>query len=466
MAQSIEQLKQAIEQAQQLSDKASEQSFRRELAQVYIAADQHEDAITELSLVVRLAHDMGDKLVVARTMLLVGEEYTALGNHSRAAESYEYAATIGKMFGNDEIVNMARSRKMLVAAATTSSATAPSSSSLLPSSDVDHLIEQPTKEQAKLASKDRVIERDGSEVSEAEVQTEAPQPEMLTARVASSFDDRLKAGLHAYNNGRVSEARTLFAEVLEQAQSQDDKVAQSQAHFHLGTIEANLRQFDRALERLQDAVGLTVKTKDYALRLKIFDAVISIYDKQGDAEGIQGILRSKLELIEKHGTKADELDIIMQMAVMHRAHGNINDALYKYEDALALAEQAGLHEVRIDALLQSGDIYIESNFAQLSVQRFRDALAAAGQIRDRRREARSLVELARAYSITNDLDDGIQQANEAIVIASALKANRLEGLAHFWLSKLASSKGDGVMATRADKKAQQLLGVEYDSLSI
>ncbi len=458
MAQSNEQLKQAIAQAQSLSDNASELLFRSELAQRYIDAGQHQDAINELSLVVRLAHEAGDKLLVARTMLLVGKEYGALNNQARAVESFDYALTIGQMFADNDIIDVARSQKMIYGRQQSLNATRKSGSLLPPSAELTPVS---PPEESQFSAKGRVIER--------ELPSAPLQPELSPAEIkpiqslekATSFAAQIEAARAAYAAGRVSEARQSFQQILEASRTQEDFLAQSQVLYYLGVINANLRYFGQALQLLQDAVALTVKTKDYELRSAIFDIVISIFEKQGDAEGIQNMLKSKLDLASKTGTKADEFAIIMQMAAAHRDSGNVNDALYKYEDALVLAEEYGLTAECIDAMLNSGDVYIAANFAQLSVQRFRDALEAARVSHDRLREVQSLIKLAKAYAHTQDWNLGIDSADEAIKIARALKVNRLEGLAGFWLSRLYKGSGDAVTAARADKKARDLLGDEY-----
>lgn len=448
MAESIDQLKQAIANAQGLNDKTSERTYRYQLAQQYVAAGQHEAAITELSLVVRLDHDSGDKLGVARTMLQVGKQYAALNNRTRAKESYDYALTIAKMFGDTDIIDQARKQTQLLNSR---------GSSLLPSSG---LIKTSETTDAKLQAKDRVIER-------APLGSDKPMPPEAKSAPkqvpAAEQSDLISAGQAAYDAGRVGDARKTFEEALEAGKAQGDERTQAQALFHLGLIEMNLRRFDEALQSLQDAVGLTVKTKDYALRHEIFDMVINIFESQDDAKGIQNILKSKLDLYKKTDSTTDQLEVMLKMADMSRKYNDTNQALYQYEDALSLAEEANLPKYQARALLSSGEVYCDTSFPQLAVQRFRDAREAARRAKDRKDEALSLIKLASAYCQLNDWDAGLKRGAEALEAAKATKSDELIGMAQYWLAKLYSGSGDAVSASRADKQARELLGAAYQS---
>jgi CHAT domain-containing protein/Tfp pilus assembly protein PilF len=180
----------------------------------------------------------------------------------------------------------------------------------------------------------------------------------------------------------------------------------------------------------------------FHIRKSDFKDKYSQYFKQGKKFKLQGDYEKSIQsfikafsLAQKNNDIENEIESLIQLGVLYWNTGQLDKSFDHYQEALSLAEKAGIQEkkgeirnfLQIYELYMTGKDYRLSGECQKSIENFEMAIELSREIDSAEHEVKCLRQLSVTYAEINDIYKLFSTSKKALKIARKLKHKKAEG---------------------------------------
>jgi CHAT domain-containing protein/Tfp pilus assembly protein PilF len=352
-------------------------------------------AIEKYMSAMRLWQAAGDKVREARTLSLIGQTYSEIGDKARALEVLECAVAGSHMAGDLRWEGMSLHMMGLVY------------SSLAES-------------QKALDCYNRALP------------------------VKRSAKDRFGEGLTLNNLGQTYLALARYQEALESLlqslvirREVKDALGEIYTINAIGSVYYSLGDYKRAIEYYDQAIVLLQSTKNQPLEAYTLNDLGFNYWMLGDSKKALEYYTTALSLWRTMGNHQGEAHTLNNAGMAYDSTGDRQKALDYYGQALRLESEARDRKAEAYTLHNMGDALAESGRDSEALDRYRQSLEIKRAIEDRDAQAATLAGIARLYEARNDLPEARKSIESAIAIIESLRTRigPLELRASYFASK-------------------------------
>ncbi len=221
---------------------------------------------------------------------------------------------------------------------------------------------------------------------------------------------------HAYDQAAVSYTRALalYQEVRDRGRQGDT--------LHVsGIAYINLRENEKAIERLEQALTIRREIKDRRGESRTSNSLGNAYKNLNQDQKAIGYYEAALAIAREDRNRTDEGATLYNLGLIYNQVSQNEKAIGYLEQALAISREVKDRHVEVSSLTYLGNAYGEMSQNDKAIGYFEQALGISREIKDRLSEAYNLVNLGTVYLFTSQYEKAIGSDEPALSILRELK---------------------------------------------
>lgn len=184
-------------------------------------------------------------------------------------------------------------------------------------------------------------------------------------------------GLSVFSRGHYAQARPLFEQTVRRSRTLGDPVRLDVAVGNLAIAEMALGRFDAALNLLGELVARARERGDHAALVVYLGNFGEACRGRGDWDAALAAHREALDLCDRHAIRSRRVTKLLNIAAIHHAQGQLQEAARGFEAALKEAREGGERSNEAATLLARAALRLERADAEGARKDLVDAVGLA-----------------------------------------------------------------------------------------
>jgi CHAT domain-containing protein/Flp pilus assembly protein TadD len=237
-----------------------------------------------------------------------------------------------------------------------------------------------------------------------------------------------------------------------------DSAALAEVLFRLGIHAYNQGRLDEAKALYRQTLDLVDPDQNSALNLDALNALGTLYLARGENKEAADLYRDTLDRSAEEGNPRVEALALTGLGVYDRRRGDPQNALAKFLKARDITAKNRLAADEGRVLLHLGAVYMDLGETAKAMSEYREAIQAFQKAEDNRWIANSLLSLGNAHLREHRASEALEQYQRALKIVDA-KADRTRGTALHAIAMAQLELGRTQDAVASLDKALKLLKI-------
>jgi tetratricopeptide (TPR) repeat protein len=212
----------------------------------------------------------------------------------------------------------------------------------------------------------------------------------------------------------------IHTHALHSAHLADDSAGEADALLNLGYICWRQGHYQRAAERLQQALTLTREIGDRLGEARALNSLGNVYWRRGHYQQATNHHRQALALFREIGDRVGEANALDSLGTVYQGQGQHREAADQHEQALALYREIGHQHGEACVLNRIGKTFVATDQPDQAVAHHTAALTLATQVGDRYEQACAHNGLAHTHQAAGDLAQARRQWQYALAFYTNL----------------------------------------------
>jgi tetratricopeptide (TPR) repeat protein len=246
----------------------------------------------------------------------------------------------------------------------------------------------------------------------------------LASQILDSSGDICSAAEAQLNLGRVSvklgsfgSARLNFEEGLRLAIPTNDLQLTGALLKHLGSLENDFANYERALEHYNRALALAIQRSDH-LEISNIKLHMGVMEEQlGNYSCAQSHFANGMEIARREGDLVNQSALLINMAILEAKRGRQVKAIVLLRQGLTIARRIGHKEMICLALVMQGLGLVTLRLFKLAEPQIRDALGISKAINHQRLMIMSTTTYGILETLREDYKAAEKHYDEALTLA-------------------------------------------------
>lgn len=226
------------------------------------------------------------------------------------------------------------------------------------------------------------------------------------------------------NQRETIESRQLALQKLKDAlnlyRADKNLVKMAEVLLYIGNIQANLGEFQNALDSYTQALPFAQQAGALAESANIFNGLGQLYKNLANPDTARSFYNQALPLLYQINNKSGAAATLNNIGDLDVAAGNYEDGLKSYNQALTLSQSAGDKAVEASVLMSIGSIHTTSKQWQSALSNYSQALILARFLNDRVKETAILNQIGKVHASLGEDSKALEQYNQALTLARQL----------------------------------------------
>ena len=382
---------------QEKGDQAGEAAILTNMAVVYRMMGKPQEALKLYEQALPIMREAGDRAGEATTLTNMATAYQVMGQRQQALKLCEAALRIHLTVGN----------RVMVATTLTSMA------------EVYRVTGQPL-EALKLNEQALPIMREaGDRAGEA--------------ATLNNMADVYRA------TGQLQEALRLYEQAWSIMQEVDNRAGEAATLGNMAQVHQDAGKPQEALKLYEQALPIMREVGNRAGEATTLNNMADVYLSTGKPQEALKLYEQALPIMREVGNRAGEATTLNNMAEIYRATGKLQEALKLHEQVLPIRREVGDRAGEAATLNNMALVYQDAGKPQEALKLYEQVLPIAREVGVRIGEAATLGNMAGVYLSTGKLQEALKLNEQALLITREVgnragEATTLNNMAGVYLS--------------------------------
>lgn len=445
----------ALADARSHGDRDTEAWLLEKIGQIYLHAEQHQEAIGHYNQALAIVTDIGDKARQAIVLNLLGNAYSSTFKRITALTYYERAFKLDKELGLEMemtmvLNNMGRQYRFMGQYAQAMDCFNQAS---------DHAKQSENKFNAPLVLSNiaELYSLQGKFEQAVDCYNKAISIYRDLGATDPLADTLLNRGLTLNKQSKSDEAEEDFQNALTIYRRVGSKVEEAVALVSIGENYGALNQFAKALRYDSEALSLAREMDDHVGEAVLLNDIGLVYEKLRQHDKALDYLNQALRRLTGLDNKVLEAKVLGSIGAIEGQLGRDSEALDHFNKSLPIYDGLGDPHGQVLAITNISDTYVSlKNYAK-ALDYLNHGLTIAEDSSDRRGEVMILGNIGCIYALQGDLQKAITYDQKALAIQPEVEDRITESLILFNLADAYSSLHLNFLAVFFHKQSVNVL---------